>query len=263
MAKLFGAQRMVLQAIQDLPADTAGYVLDVQIFQVTSINLKDVRDWMDTLEGEGFVELARTDSGYRAMITAKGRLALVPTPYKPSGPLIPSEYMKGAITRRRVLLATVALVLAITSMACFFLVRLPIADDEVQLRAACLTRLARQKNSPTHFLWITMRRRFSDVGLVGYKHKDFGSANLKAARKIGNVQTSEDTKYSDDPKTGFRVGYEGSGRLSGEVEITLYDRKGSIIWNGGKEMKNLDDSDAYKSEENIDKYPENLMFTSH
>jgi len=76
MAKLFGAQRMVLQAILDLPKDAAGFVSDTQVAQGTSIALKNVRDWIETLEGEEFVEVARTTAGVSASITAKGRLQL-------------------------------------------------------------------------------------------------------------------------------------------------------------------------------------------
>ncbi len=76
MAKLFGAQRLVLQAIQQAPADAAGFVTDAQIVQSTKIALKDVRDWIATLEGEDFVEVARTSAGVIASITPKGRLQL-------------------------------------------------------------------------------------------------------------------------------------------------------------------------------------------
>ena len=63
MAKLFGAQRLVLQAIQVLTEDAAGFVADAQVAQGTNIALKDVRDWIETLEGEGHVEVARTEVG--------------------------------------------------------------------------------------------------------------------------------------------------------------------------------------------------------
>ena len=76
MAKLFGAQKMVLQAIVELPKDATGFVTDVQIAQRTRIALTDVRDWIETLEGEGHVDSARTTSGLSASITAQGRLQL-------------------------------------------------------------------------------------------------------------------------------------------------------------------------------------------
>jgi putative methionine-R-sulfoxide reductase with GAF domain len=76
MAKLFGAQKLVLQAIHDSPKDEAGFVIDTQVAQATSITLNDVRDWIETLEGEGHVEVARTTTGLSTSITAKGRLAL-------------------------------------------------------------------------------------------------------------------------------------------------------------------------------------------
>jgi pimeloyl-ACP methyl ester carboxylesterase len=76
MARLFGAQRMVLQAVQDSFKDAAGFVTDAQVAQGTGIALKDVRDWIETLEGEDFVEVAQTTAGVTASITAKGRIQL-------------------------------------------------------------------------------------------------------------------------------------------------------------------------------------------
>ncbi len=76
MARLIGGQRLVLQAILNLPKDDAGYVTDTQVAQNTQIALKDVRDWIETLEGQGFVEVVRATDGLRALITAEGRLAL-------------------------------------------------------------------------------------------------------------------------------------------------------------------------------------------
>ncbi len=76
MAKLFGAQRLVLQAIHDLPKDAAGFVTDAQVAQRTSVALKEVRDWIETLEGEEYVNVARTQAGLRVLVTAKGRAVL-------------------------------------------------------------------------------------------------------------------------------------------------------------------------------------------
>src|SRR4051812_45860652 len=76
MARLYGAQRLVLRAIQDSPKDTAGFVTDAQVARATGIALKDVRDWIETLEVDGYVEVARTEAGLSASVTAKGRLFL-------------------------------------------------------------------------------------------------------------------------------------------------------------------------------------------
>lgn len=76
MAKLFGAQRMVLQAVLDTTKDSASFVTDSQIAGATQIAQSDVRDWLDTLDGEGLVEVARTTGGLVASITAKGKLQL-------------------------------------------------------------------------------------------------------------------------------------------------------------------------------------------
>ena len=76
MARLFGAQRLVLQAIQDSPKDAAGLFTDIQVAQSTNIALKDVRDWIETLEGEGLIEVAPTITGLSVLLTAAGRLRL-------------------------------------------------------------------------------------------------------------------------------------------------------------------------------------------
>jgi hypothetical protein len=89
MAKLIGAQRMVLQAILDASGDMPSFVEDSQIARTTRIALQDVRDWLETLEGDEYVEIARTEAGLSASITAKGRLALgqyQPFPSPPPGP---------------------------------------------------------------------------------------------------------------------------------------------------------------------------------
>ena len=76
MAKLMGAQPMVLQAILDASADILSFVEDSQIARTTRIALKDVRDWLETLEGNEYVSVARTEAGLSASVTANGRLAL-------------------------------------------------------------------------------------------------------------------------------------------------------------------------------------------
>ncbi|WP_165248056.1 hypothetical protein [Paludisphaera soli] len=53
-----------------------GFVYDSQVAEKTRITTGDVRDWIETLDAEGFVDLVRTSDGMRAAITAKGRLAL-------------------------------------------------------------------------------------------------------------------------------------------------------------------------------------------
>ena len=76
MAQLIGAQRMILQAILDLPKDAAGYVTDDRITRSTLIGPNEVRDWLETLEGKGLIQLARTQVGMSALLTAEGRIAL-------------------------------------------------------------------------------------------------------------------------------------------------------------------------------------------
>ena len=76
MAKLIGAQPMVLQAILDSQGDSLGYIEDGRIAKTTGIALKDVRYWLETLEAEDLIQVARTEAGLSASINAKGRLAL-------------------------------------------------------------------------------------------------------------------------------------------------------------------------------------------
>ena len=76
MAKLFGAQALVLQAIDAAPKGAAGYCTDAQIAADTRVSLKDVQDYIDNLEDEGYVNVARTTEGLSASITAKGSIQL-------------------------------------------------------------------------------------------------------------------------------------------------------------------------------------------
>jgi len=76
MAKLIGAQRMVLQATLDAQGETTSYIADTKIAEATRIAIKDVQDWLETLEGNEYVSVARTEAGLSASVTANGRLAL-------------------------------------------------------------------------------------------------------------------------------------------------------------------------------------------
>jgi hypothetical protein len=76
MAGLLGAQKRVLQAVQDSSQDFAGFVGDTEIAQATNIAIKDVREWLETPENEGYIEVARTTAGLSTAITAQGKLAI-------------------------------------------------------------------------------------------------------------------------------------------------------------------------------------------
>jgi uncharacterized caspase-like protein len=76
MARLYGAQRLVLQAIQDAQGETSTFIEDARIAQATQIALRDMRDWLLTLDQEEYVDLALIEGGLKASVTAKGRLAL-------------------------------------------------------------------------------------------------------------------------------------------------------------------------------------------
>jgi hypothetical protein len=76
MPKLVGAQRMILQAIFDAQGDSQAFIEDSRLAQSTKITLRDTRDWLLTLDHDEYVDLALTENGLRAAVTAKGRLAL-------------------------------------------------------------------------------------------------------------------------------------------------------------------------------------------
>src|SRR5271166_4565137 len=91
MARIFGAQRMVLQALLEAQGDTGAFVEDSRIAQATRTSLRDMRDWFLTLDNDELVDLALTENGMSASVTAKGRLTLglyrpFPTPTKPPTP---------------------------------------------------------------------------------------------------------------------------------------------------------------------------------
>jgi hypothetical protein len=91
MPKLYGAQRMVLQATLQAQGDMSAFVEDSRIARATNIALRDTRDWLLTLDHDELVDLALTENGLRASVTAKGRLALglyqpFPPPTSPSAP---------------------------------------------------------------------------------------------------------------------------------------------------------------------------------
>jgi len=74
MAKLFGAQKMVLQTIQNAQGETSNYIEDSKLAQETKITLSDMRNWLLTLDQEEYVDLGLTNNGLSASITPKGRL---------------------------------------------------------------------------------------------------------------------------------------------------------------------------------------------
>ncbi len=76
MAKLFGAQKMVLQALLDAQGETADYIEDWDLSQATQIALSDMRNWLLTLNHEEYVDLGLTNNDLNASITPKGRLTL-------------------------------------------------------------------------------------------------------------------------------------------------------------------------------------------
>src|SRR5271166_1987003 len=87
--KLEGGERLVLKSVADLQGSSTDYVDDFRLAVATKMRVEDVRDWLETLEGKGFVERTRLTDGFSAYVTAKGKQALrltepISTP-KPAG----------------------------------------------------------------------------------------------------------------------------------------------------------------------------------
>ena len=73
---LEGGEKLVLKILRELQGDSSDYVDDARLAVATRMFVQDVRDWLETLEDKGFVERVRATDGFRAYITAKGKLAL-------------------------------------------------------------------------------------------------------------------------------------------------------------------------------------------
>jgi hypothetical protein len=74
--KLEGGERLVLKTLLELQGDSGSYVEDARLAAASKMFVRDVRDWLETLEGKGFVERARLTEGFSAYVTAKGKLAI-------------------------------------------------------------------------------------------------------------------------------------------------------------------------------------------
>ena len=86
--KLEGGERLVLKILRDLQGDSTDYVDGARLASATKMVVEDVWDWLETLEGEGFVERTRLTDGFSAYVTAKGKQALrltepIPSPKPP------------------------------------------------------------------------------------------------------------------------------------------------------------------------------------
>ena len=57
MARVFGAQRMVPQAILGAQGDTQAFIDDGRIAQTTRISLRDMRDWFLTMDHDELLQV--------------------------------------------------------------------------------------------------------------------------------------------------------------------------------------------------------------
>jgi hypothetical protein len=102
--KLEGAERLVLKTLLDLRGDSGGYVEDAHLAAAAKMDIQDVRDWLETLEGKGFVERARRTDGFSAYITGKGKQALrmtepIPSPMQTGGVATPDVGTSSGTTK--------------------------------------------------------------------------------------------------------------------------------------------------------------------
>ena len=72
MAKLYGAQKMVLQAIQNAQGETSTYIEDSKLTQATQIAMSDMRNWLLTLDQEEYIDLTLTNNGLAPRSRRKG-----------------------------------------------------------------------------------------------------------------------------------------------------------------------------------------------
>ncbi len=71
-----GALRLVLQACNEMPVESDGWLLDAFIAQKTGLELTEVRDCIESLDLRGYVSLVRVTDGLKSHITSDGRLFL-------------------------------------------------------------------------------------------------------------------------------------------------------------------------------------------
>src|SRR5271166_1991542 len=96
--KLEGGERLVLKTLRDFQGDSTDYLDDARLTAATKMFVQDVRDWLETLEGKGFVERARGMDGFSAYATAKGKLALRMTePLSRAKPAVPDAVSGASI----------------------------------------------------------------------------------------------------------------------------------------------------------------------
>jgi hypothetical protein len=101
VSKLKAESRIVLQACHDsLQRDAAGFVADGEVADKTGLALAQVRDCLESLEGNSFVELARVGESYKAMATPEGRLELRrPRPFAESADICMTLQRAGRLIR--------------------------------------------------------------------------------------------------------------------------------------------------------------------
>jgi DNA-binding MarR family transcriptional regulator len=92
---------MILQALMQQPNDSPGYASESELRERTRISRSDLKDWLETLEGEGLVDVAKTEAGYAASITSKGRLIV--GSYGPTTPSAVSDSSAGTPTEASLL----------------------------------------------------------------------------------------------------------------------------------------------------------------
>jgi len=103
---------LILQEILKAQGESPDFIEDARIAQVTRVPLKDVRNYLLTLDHIELVDLALAENGIKASITPTGRLALGlfgPFPGQPAAPAAPRpSRSRGKTGRERALVVGIS-----------------------------------------------------------------------------------------------------------------------------------------------------------
>lgn len=157
----------VLDAIARLSTSNASrYIEDKEIAQELSLDIQDIRDYLDILGDEGKVKTANTFDGHAALLSAKGRIALKDPEYRPTN--IDSDKISAEIGE---LGSSVIVGKDITQhvnnyISSSALDREPLSDEEKELL------IAASKNEGQIILFRTQQKDFVRVGGHNYMNEE-------------------------------------------------------------------------------------------
>jgi hypothetical protein len=131
---LEGGELLVLQNLLDLQGDSRDYIEDSRLATATKMEVQDVRNWLEILEGRGFVESTRLTEEVSAYVTAKGKLAVRPKPpisapktvgettsaTQPTPKFVPSLTMRTTLLWRNLTKTQLAILLLLIGIVDFY-----------------------------------------------------------------------------------------------------------------------------------------------